>query len=166
VVAEARAAAVIRRIDPLSRTAYGVLCIAAMSLLAIPVLFSVGVMGGIIIALDGNGDRAVAVWLGAWGASFVAFVLFLVTAYLFWPFASDWILEWQGYLLGIIIGAIGLAVMAVFVIISPWPLAIEVLVPLAGTFVAGFILPGRFLGLKRNAAQSRARRPLARHERQ
>lgn len=155
----------IRRIDPLSRTAYGVLCVAGMSLLAIPVLFSVGVAGGIAIALDGNGDRAVAVWLGAWGASFVAFALFFVTAYLFWPLASDWILEWQGYIVAMTIGAIGLAVMAFFVFITRWPLAMEVLVPLAGTFVVGFITPGRFLGLRRSAAQSRGGRPLARQGR-
>jgi hypothetical protein len=156
---------VIRRIDPVSRTAFGVLCIAGMSLLAIPVLFSVGVMGGIAIALDGNGDRAVAVWLGAWGASFVAFMLFFITAYLFWPLASDWILEWQGYILAITIGAVGLGVMAFFVFITRWPLAMEVLVPLAGTFLVGFITPGRFLGMKRSPAQERHARRLARQGR-
>ncbi len=155
----------IRRIDPLSRTAYGVLCIAGMSLLAIPVLFSVGVVGGIAIALDGNGDRALAVWLGAWGASLVAFVLFFAMAYLFWPLASDWILEWQGYIVAMTIGAIGLAVMAFFVFITPWPLAMEVLVPLAGTFVVGFITPGRFLGLRRSRERERHDRRLARQGR-
>jgi hypothetical protein len=140
---------VIRRLDPLSRTAYGVLCIAAMSLLAIPVLFSVGVMGGVGIALDGNGDRAVAVWLGSWGAAFVAFVLFFAMAYLFWPLASDWILEWPGYVTALTIGALGLAGMALSVLLTDWPLAMEVLIPIGATFFVGFSIPGWFLGLRR-----------------
>jgi hypothetical protein len=147
---------VIRRLDPLSRTAYGVLCIAAMALLAIPVLASVGVIGGIAIAADGNGDRALAVWLGSWAAAAFAFALFLAAAYLFWPLASDWIVEWPGYLTALTIGACGLAFMALTVFVTTWPLAMEVLVPLGATFLVGFGVPGRVLGLRRPAEPRRA----------
>ena len=152
----------IRRIDPLSRAAYGVLCVAAMSLLAIPVLGTVGVVGGAIIALDGNGDRALAVWLGSWAAAVFAFLLFFTMAYLFWPLASDWIIEWPGYVTALTIGACGLAFMAFLVFVTPWPLAMEVLVPLAVTFLTGFSIPGRFLGLRRQREPRREPARLAR----
>jgi hypothetical protein len=138
---------VIRRIDPLGRTAFGLLCIAAMSLEAIPVLIVVGVLGGLGILLVGSIDRALWVWLGSWVAAGFATLLFLVLAYLFWPLASDWITEWQGYLMGFIIGGVGLALMALVVFVTDWPLAIELVIPFLITFLVGFLLPGWFLGL-------------------
>lgn len=137
----------IRRIDPLSRAAYGVLCIAGMTLWAMPTLVIVGVVGGIGIAVQGNGDRALAVWLGSWGAAVFAAVLFVAIAYLFWPLASDWITEWPGYVTALAIGAAGLGLMAVTVFVTDWPLALEILAPLAITFLAGFSIPGWFLGI-------------------
>ena len=142
----------IGRLDPLARAAFGGLCIAGMSLEAIPVLLVVGVVGGIGIALDGNFDRALWVWLGSWGASLVATALFVFIAYVFWPLASDWITEWQGYVAGFVIGGCGLAFMAFFVFITDYPLALEVLVPLAITFLVGFLFPGRLLGLGSHSA--------------
>jgi hypothetical protein len=138
----------IRRIDPLGRTAFGVLCIAAMSLEAIPVLIVVGVLGGLGILLVGNVDRALWVWLGSWGAAGFAGLLFLVLAYVFWPLASDWITEWQGYVMGFIIGGVGVAFMALVVFVTDWPLAIELIIPFLTTFLVGFFLPGWFLGLR------------------
>ncbi len=137
----------IRRIDPLGRTAFGVLCIAAMSLEAIPVLIVVGVLGGLGILLVGNVDRALWVWLGSWAAAGFATLLFVAIAYIFWPLASDWITEWQGYVMGFIIGGVGLALMALVVFVTDWPLAIELVIPFLITFLVGFCIPGWFLGL-------------------
>ncbi len=137
----------IRRIDPLGRTAFGGLCIAAMSLEAIPVLLVVGAVGGIAIALDGDGSRALAVWLGSWAAAWFATLLFFVITFVFWPLASDWITEWQGYVMGLIIGGVGLGFMALVVFVTDWPLAIEIMFPFVTTFLVGFLLPGWFLGL-------------------
>jgi hypothetical protein len=138
----------IRRLDPLGRTAFGLLCIAAMSLEAVPVLLVVGVLGGLGILLVGNFDRALWVWIGSWIAAGLSGGLFLLLAYLFWPLASDWITEWQGYAMGFIIGGIGLAFMALVVFVTDWPLALELIVPFAITFAVGFLLPGWFLGLR------------------
>ena len=137
----------IRRIDPLGRTAFGVLCIAAMSLEAVPVLLVVGVLGGLGILLVGNVDRALWVWLGSWAAAGFATLLFVAIAYVFWPFASDWITEWQGYVMGFVIGGVGLAFMALVVFVTDWPLALELIIPFAITFLVGFLIPGWFLGL-------------------
>ncbi|MGB2695898.1 MAG: hypothetical protein WBD55_12050 [Dehalococcoidia bacterium] len=137
----------IGRIDPLGRAAFGVLCIGGMLLEAIPVLVVVGVVGGIGIAVDGNFDRALWVWLGSWGASVVATLLFLLITYVSWPLASDWITEWQGYVTALFIAAGGLALMSLTVFVTAWPLALELIVPFVITFLVGFSTPGRFLGL-------------------
>lgn len=137
----------IRRIDPIGRSAFGLLCIAAMLLEAVPVLIVVGVLGGLGILFVGNVDRALWVWVGSWVAAAFAGALFLAIAYVFWPLASDWITEWQGYLMGAIIGGIGLGFMALVVFVTDWPLAIELIFPFVTTFLVGFLLPGWFLGL-------------------
>ena len=144
----------IRRIDPLSRAAFGGLCIAAMSLEAIPVLLVVGVLGGLGILLVGNIDRALWVWLGSWAAAGFATLLFVAIAYVFWPLASDWITEWPGYVMGFVIGGVGLAFMALVVFVTDWPLAIELSIPFAITFLVGFGLPGWFLGLRSPGLQT------------
>lgn len=133
--------------DLVNRAAFGVLCIAGMALLAIPVLFSVGPIGAAVNLLEGDEWRAFWVWVGSWSAAVVAGVLFFVSAYVAWPLASDWITEWQGYVIALLIGAAGLAFMALTVFVTTWPLALEVLVPLLVTFLVGFALPGRLLGL-------------------
>ena len=118
-----------------------------MLLEAVPVLLVVGVLGGLGILIIGNPDRALWVWIGSWAASGLSGVLFLLLAYIGWPLASDWITEWQGYVMGFIIGAIGLLFMALVVKATHWPLAIELIIPFAMTFLVGFAIPGWFLGL-------------------
>jgi hypothetical protein len=137
----------IRRLDPVGRAAFGLLCIAGMLLEAVPVLLVVGVLGGLGILIIGNPDRALWVWLGSWAAAGLSGIAFLVLAYLFWPLASDWITEWQGYAMGFIIGAIGLTFMSLIVKFTDWPLAIELIIPFAITFLVGFSIPGWFLGI-------------------
>jgi hypothetical protein len=137
----------IRRLDPVGRTAFGLLCIAGMLLEAVPVLIVVGVLGGLGVLIIGHIDRALWVWLGSWIAAGFSGVLFVLLAYLFWPLASDWITEWQGYVMGFVIGGLGLIAMSLVVKLSDWPLAVELIIPLIGTFLVGFLLPGWFLGL-------------------
>ncbi len=152
----------IRRFDLLSRSAFGLLCLAAMSFEAIPVLLAVGPIGGIGELVQGDAMRALGVWLGSWAAALFATGLFLALAYVSWPLASDWITEWQGYVAAAIIGGCGLAFMAVFVFVTDYPLALEVLIPLAVTFVFGVLFPGRLLGLGRHSALPEERAKAAR----
>ena len=147
----------IGKVDVLGRGAFGLLCIAGMLLEAIPVLFVVGIVGGIGIAVDGNYDRAVYVWLGSWGAMGIATLLFVLMAYLFWPLASDWITEWQGYVTALAIAAAGLGLMSLTVLLTDWPLALELIAPLIVTFLIGFSIPGWFLGLNRQMPTIRDR---------
>lgn len=154
----------IRRIDPVARAAFGGLCLGGMTAEAIPVLFIVGIVGGIGVAVQGNFDRAVAVWLGSWAAALFATLLFVLIAYVFWPLASDWITEWQGYAWGFIIGGIGLAFMALTVFVTDWPLALEIIVPLIMTFLFGFALPGRLIGVRRRPPQTESQRAARRRK--
>jgi hypothetical protein len=135
-----------------ARIVYGILCVAAMSLEAVPVLIVVGVLGGLGILLIGNVDRALWVWVGSWVAAGFAGALFFALAYVFWPLASDWITDWQGYVVALIIGGVGLAFMALVVFVTDWPLALELIIPFVITLLAGAAVPGRLLGLRRPAA--------------
>ena len=147
----------IRAIDPIGRVAYGMLCIAGMAALATPVLVLVGIIGGIIYASDGDGGKAIAVWLLSWAAAVFAAGLFLGIFYTAWPLASDWIMEWPGYATGFSVGGAGLALMALLLFVAPVPLYVAVITPLAATFVAGFGVAGHLAGLKAPAARPRQR---------
>ena len=72
-----------------------------------------------------------------------AAVLFVAIAYAFWPLASDWITEWQGYVMGFVIGGVGLAFMALVVFVTDWPLAIELIIPWPSSQSRGGGLPAR-----------------------
>ncbi len=126
----------IRRIDPLGRASYGVLCIGGMAALSLPVLLVVGVVAGVVYALDGHEGKAVVVWLGSWGAAALAVALFLAISYVFWPLASDWIMEWPGYAVGFAIAAAALVLMAFLLFVAPVPIYVAIIVPLAATYVA------------------------------
>ncbi len=143
----------IRRIDPVGRIAYGVLCIDGMAALAFPLLVVVGPTAGLVIAINGDGSKGLAVWLLSWACAVFAAGLFFALFYTMWPLASDWVTEWGGYALGFAIAAVGLAIMAVLVFLVPMPLYLAVILPLAATFAAGFLVAGRLAGLGSPAAQ-------------
>ncbi len=152
----------IRRIDPIGRVAYGVLCIAGMAALALPVLVVAGIAGGIVFAFDGDGGKALAVWLLSWAAAAFAAGLFLAIFYTAWPLAADWVIEWPGYATGFTIAGAGLAVMALLVFVAPVPLYLAVIAPLAATFVVGSGVAGRLAGLRAPGARPRQRARVAR----
>jgi len=144
---------VIRRIDPVARTAYGVLCIAAMAALAFPLLVVIGAVAGAVFAIDGYGSHGLAVWLLSWACALFAAALFFAIFYTMWPLASDWVTEWGGYALGFAFAGVGLAIMALLVFLVPMPRYLAVIAPLAATFATGFAVAGRLAGLGSPAAQ-------------
>ncbi len=145
----------IRRIDPVGRIAYGVLCIAAMAALAFPLLIIIGTGAAVFIAIDGDGSKGLIVGLLSWAIAAFALALVLVLFYLMWPLAADWVTEWGGYALGFVIAGVGLAIMALLVFLVPMPLYLAVFSPLAATFAMGFAVAGRLAGLGSPAAQPR-----------
>ena len=147
----------IRRIDPVGRIAFGVLCIAAMAALAAPLLVVAGLVAGIAFALTGDGMKGLAVWLLSWAAAVFALALVLGIFYTAWPLASDWIMEWPGYATGFSVAGVGLALMALLVFLAPVPLYAAVVGPLGATFAVGSGIAGRLAGLKAPAARPRTR---------
>ena len=145
----------IRRIDPVGRIAYGALCIAAMAALAFPLLVIIGMVAGAFFAIDDDVSKGLAVWLLSWACALFAAGLFFAIFFTMWPLAADWVTEWGGYALGFAIAGVGLAVMAVLVFLMPMPLYLAVIVPMAGTVVAGIAVAGRLAGLGAPAAQPR-----------
>ena len=147
----------IRRIDPVGRIAFGVLCIAAMAALAAPLLLVAGLVAGIAFALTGDGMKGLAVWLLSWAAAVFALALVLGIFYTAWPLASDWIMEWPGYATGFSVAGVGLVLMALLVFLAPVPLYAAVIGPLGATFAVGSGIAGRLAGLKAPAARPRTR---------
>lgn len=145
----------IRRIDPVGRIAYGVLCIAAMAALAFPLLIIIGTGAGVFFAIDGDGSKGLVVGLLSWAFAAFALALVLVLFYLMWPLAADWVTEWGGYALGFAIAGAGLAIMAMLVFLIEIPLYLAVLGPITGTVATGFAVAGRLAGLGSLAAQPR-----------
>ena len=148
----------IERIDLVGRVAYGVLCIAGMAGVALPVLFVAGIAGGFMF----DGGKALAVWLGSWGAAVFAAGLFTGIVYAAWPLAADWIMEWPGYALGFAVGGAGLGLMALLLFAVEAPLYISVPVPLAATFAAGFAVAGWLPGARVSEPPRRRPVPLRR----
>lgn len=145
----------IRRIDPIGRIAYGVLCIAAMASLAAPLLVAGSATAGLVIAIDGDASRGILVWLIGLGCAAFATALFLSIFYTMWPLASDWVTEWGGYALGYTIAAVGLAVMALLVFFVDISLYLAVIIPILCVVAAGMVVAGRLAGLGAPAAQPR-----------
>ena len=147
----------IRRIDPVGRLAYGVLCIAAMAALAVPLLLVISPTAGAVFAIDDSVSKGLRVWLLGWACAVFSAGLLLAIFYTMWPLAADWVTEWGGYALGFVIAGVGLAIMAVLVFLVPMPLYLAVISPLAATFATGFAVAGRLAGLGAPAAQPRIR---------
>ena len=147
----------IRRIDPIGRIAYGALCIAGMSALAVPLLLVAGPIAGLVYAIDGDGLKGIVVALIAIAFAAFAAALFLGIFFTAWPLAADWITEWPGYATGFGVGGAGLALMSLLVFVGPLPLYVAVIAPLAATFAVGFGIAGRLAGLSAPAARPRVR---------
>jgi len=161
---KARGRVTIRRIDPVGRVAYGLLCIAAMAALALPVILIAGIVVAIVVLNDGDDERALAYLLGSWAAAFFAGGLCLAIFYAAWPLASDWIIEWPGYAVAFSIAGVWLLIMAFLLFAVPAPLYVAVPLPLLGAFGTGVAVAGKLAGMKAPSARLRPKaRTLRRH---
>jgi hypothetical protein len=150
----------IRRIDPIGRTAFGGLCIAGAAAVAAPVLLVVGAVGGVVFVTNGDVVYAIAYWLLAWAMAVFSAGLAVGIFFTAFPLSSDWITEWPGYAVALALGAATVALMALLLFPVPAPIYVAVIVPLLLCFGGGFGVAGRLAGLK--APSARPRRRLAR----
>jgi hypothetical protein len=152
--------AVMKSIDLYGRLAFGGQCIAALAILAAPVLFVAASVAPFRLWDDNRGE-ALFYWLGGWslaaavGAGGVALGVFA------WRWSGDWITEWPGYAVGFAFAGVAFAVLAWLVFGTDMNPYIALVATLGGLFAAGFLVAGN-LGGTQVLPEQRRRRGLAR----
>jgi len=152
--------AVMKSIDVYGRLAFGGQCIAAMAILAAPVIFVAATVAPFRLWDDDRGE-ALFFWLGGWllavlvGAGGVAFGAFC------WRWSGDWITEWPGYAVGFGFAAVALGVLAWLVFAVDMNPYVAFVTTVGGLFAAGFLVAGH-LGGTQVLPDQRRQRALAR----
>lgn len=147
----------IRRIDPISRAAFGALCVAGAAAVAAPVLLLAGASGAIAYGTTGDVVYAIAFWLVAWAFALFSAGLALGIFFSAFPLSSDWITEWPGYAVALALGAATVALLALLIFAVPMPIYAAVILPLLLCFIGGFGVAGRLAGLRAPSARPRPR---------
>jgi hypothetical protein len=144
---ELRIEAVLKSIDVYGRLAFGGQCVAAMAILAAPLLL---VTASVVpFAIWGDDHReAILVWLGGWllaavvGAAGAGFGVFC------WRWSGDWITEWPGYAVVFGFAAAANGVLAYMLTSTPVPIYASFLSTAAAAFVAGVLVAGHLGGMR------------------
>ena len=93
---ELRIDAVLKSIDVYGRLAFGGQCVAAMAMLAAPLLLITASIVPFAIWGDDHGE-AILVWLGGWGLAIGVGAAGVALGVFCWRWSGDWITEWPGY---------------------------------------------------------------------
>ncbi len=153
---ELRIDEVLKRIDVYGRLAYGGQVVAAMAMIAAPVLFVTCIVllftrwddGHAQALVLGLGGSALAVGIGVAG---VAFALFC------WRWSGDWITEWPGYAAGIGIAAAALGALAWMLVETPVPIPASFAIAIGAALGIGALVAGNLAGTQVLPEQRRAR---------
>lgn len=137
----------LKSIDVYGRLAFGGQCVAAMAMIAAPLLL---ITASILpFAIWGDNHReAIAVWLGGWvlalvvGAAGVGFGVFC------WRWSGDWITEWPGYAVAFGIATVANAINAYLLTSTPVPIYGSFAMTIAAAFVAGMLVAGNLGGMR------------------
>lgn len=138
---------VMKSIDVYGRLAFGGQCVAAMALIAAPVLFVVACVVPFVLWDDNRGE-AIGYWLAGWLAAAGAGIGGALFAAFCWRWSGDWITEWPGYAVAMGIGLIADAVLAYMLTSTPVPIYGSFLVTMAAAFVAGMLVAGHLAGTR------------------
>jgi hypothetical protein len=138
---------VLKHIDVYGRLAFGGQCVAAMALIAAPVLFVVACILPFVLWDDNRGE-AIFYWLGGWVAALAAGGGGLLFAAFCWRWSGDWITEWPGYATGLGIGAVADGVLAYMLTSTPVPIYGSFLITMGAAFVAGVLVAGNLAGTR------------------
>jgi hypothetical protein len=138
---------VLKRIDVYGRLAFGGQCVAAMAMIAAPVLFVTATIL-LVVLWDDNRAEALALGIGGWLAAIAAGLGGAVLAVFCWRWSGDWITEWPGYATGIGIALIGVGVLAWLLTSTPVPVYLSFAAAAGGAFGAGFVVAGNLAGMR------------------
>jgi hypothetical protein len=145
VVTEISIEQVMRSIDVLGRLAFGGQCVAAMAMIAGPLLFVVAVIVPFLVWGDNRGE-AVLYWLGGWALAIALGAAGAALAFFCWRWSGDWITEWPGYATAIGIAAIADAVLAYMLTSTPVPIFGSIAMTAGAAFGVGFLIAGHLAG--------------------
>ncbi len=144
---ELRLDTVMKSIDVLGRLAFGGQCIAAMAMIAAPLLLITASIVPFVIWGDDHG-RAIAVWLGGWALAVAVGAAGVALGVFCWRWSGDWITEWPGYAVGFGIAGVANAVCGYMLTSTPAPIYVSFLATMAAAFVAGFLVAGHLGGMR------------------
>jgi len=153
--------AMMKSIDLYGRLAYGGQCVAAMALIAAPLLFVTASVLPFRVWDDGRVE-AVLIWLGGWALALAVGIAGVAFAVFCWRWSGDWITEWPGYAVGMGIAATASAALAVMLTSTPLPVYLSFVTAAAAAFVAGFLVAGNLAGTRVMADRRRRPRMVAR----
>jgi hypothetical protein len=138
---------VMKSIDVYGRLAYGGQCVAAMAILAGPVLF---VTCSILpfYLWDDNRFEALLYWLGGWAVAIGVTVGGALFGAFCWRWSGDWITEWPGYAVGFGIAGVANAGLAYMLTSTPVPVYVSFAAAMGAAFAAGFLVAGHLGGMQ------------------
>ncbi|MEX2246099.1 MAG: hypothetical protein WEC75_05385 [Dehalococcoidia bacterium] len=137
--------AVMKSIDVFGRLAFGGQCVAAMAMIAAPLLL---VTAAVLpfYRWDESRGEAIALWLVGWvvavavAAGGVAFAVFC------WRWSGDWITEWPGYAVGISIAGVGDGALGYLLTSTGLNIYLSFALAVTSVFAAGILVAGNLAG--------------------
>ncbi len=138
---------VLQRIDVYGRLAFGGQCVAAMAMLAAPVLFVTCAILPFNLWGEDRGE-ALLYWLGGWALAIAVEAAGVALGVFCWRWSGDWITEWPGYAVGFSFAAIGLGGLAYMLTSTPVLVPLSFAIAMSSVFVAGLLVAGHLAGAR------------------
>lgn len=148
-----------KSIDVYGRLAFGGQCVAAMAMLAGPLLFVTCAIVPFYV-WDDNQAQALLYWLGGWAIAAGAIAGGIALGVFCWRWSGDWITEWPGYAVGFSIAGVAIAVLAWLLTSTPVPIYVSFAATMTGAFAAGILVAGNLAGMQ-VLSETRQGRPTA-----
>ncbi len=138
---------VMKSIDVYGRLAFGAQCVAAMMLIAAPLLFVTAAVLPFIVWGD-NHEEALALWLGGWAVAIVVAIGGLALGVFAWRWSGDWITEWPGYAVAFALALAANIALAFMLTSVPLPGAASFAIVIGAAFVLGCLVAGHLGGAR------------------
>ena len=137
--------ALMKSIDVYGRLAFGGQCVAAMAIIAGPLIFITACVLP-FYRWDDNRAEAIALWLGGWLVAVAVTAGGVALGVFCWRWSGDWITEWGGYAVGFSIAAVGNTVLAYLLTMTPVNVYLSFAITIAAVFAASILIAGNLAG--------------------
>lgn len=136
-----------KSIDVLGRLAFGGQVVAAMAMIAAPLLFvTVSILP--FVEWGDNHATALLVWLGGWAVAIAVGAAGVGLGVFCWRWSGDWITEWPGYAVGFGFAGVANAALAYMLTTTPVPIYGSLAITMSAAFLAGFLVAGHLGGMR------------------